>query len=353
MPGRRWTFGDRGGAAARGARSGLARPRPVGRRRRRGDDRGNAGQSDRRLARASAAREPAANAQRRPCRRSTSPAPAGSRAAERRSTSTVNAGTAPIPARNRLRAALERRRAGSASSTARSTPASPIPCFPSSGRRMTGALTLALQLARNHREAAGARIGAAERRRIPGRPDGLQAHRNHRDTRRQRRHDPHRSSRGSTPNGGSICGDRRSAARPGRRLSRLHSRDRPACPDRRQRHCVRDRRHGAQRLGPARPEAGCRRTHHDRFDGHLCARSLQQRLRSHSRHEACQSDARQRGPPRADRQGQSGSRPRRPCSMRRSTSRFPRPTAFSSAVAASMPKSAAICMSPARRAIRR
>ena len=43
----------------------------------------------------------------------------------------------------------------------------------------------------------------------------------------------------------------------------------------------------------------------------------------------------------------------RPCSTRRSTSRFRRRTAFSSAAAASMPRSAAICMSPARRAIRR
>ena len=40
------------------------------------------------------------------------------------------------------------------------------------------------------------------------------------------------------------------------------------------------------------------------FNGHHCAGSVQQRLRSHSRHEACQSDACSRCTPRHDRQSQ-------------------------------------------------
>ena len=82
------------------------------------------------------------------------------------------------------------------------------------------------------------------------------------------------------------------------------------------------------------------------LDGHHRAGALQQRLRSHSWHEACQSDAdrRARASPRSPRPTRRAVERR--CSTRRSTSRFRRPTAFSSAAAASMPRSAAICMSP-------
>ena len=53
----------------------------------------------------------------------------------------------------------------------------------------------------------------------------------------------------------------------------------------------------------------CRRPHRDQFDGHHRAGSLQQRRRAHPRHQASQSHSDRRGAPCSDRQGQCGARP--------------------------------------------
>ena len=99
-----------------------------------------------------------------------------------------------FPSHHRIGAALERRRAGSQDrrpARRRSRQHRLVPIRPSHDRRSH----IGARIARDHREASGARVGPAGERRIPRRPDGLQAHRNYRRPRRQRGDDPHRSAR--------------------------------------------------------------------------------------------------------------------------------------------------------------
>ena len=124
-----------------------------------------------------------------------------------------------------------------------------------SGRRMTGAVTLALQL----RGTAARPVAQGSVRLANGefRDDvtGFKLSSDHRDFRRQRRHDPHRPLERRNPRRRNDLGERRRAARSGGGLSRLDSRDRQACAARGQQHRGGDRRPCAHHQRQAHPEA--------------------------------------------------------------------------------------------------
>ena len=173
-----------------------------------------------------------------------------------------------------------------------------------SGRHAAGSLAVALQLRGTiaKPQAQGTvRLSGGELR---DDQTGFKLTGRDRDIRREREHDPDRSSRRDNAERRFDQRHRRSAARPRRGLSRLHSPDRPARPTRRQRHPLRDRRHGARHLGSSRPKAKSRRAHHDCRHGHLRAQPLQQRRLAAPRHETSEPDRDRAGAPCAGGQGQ-------------------------------------------------